>query len=175
MPNYRRLPAHGGTFFFTVVIADRRRALLTDNVDLLRSAFLRTRRDLPFAIDACVILPDHVHCIWTLPAGDCDFAQRWRLLKSSFSRGLSERETLSASRARRHERGIWQRRFWEHAIRNERDYAAHFDYIHYNPVKHGHVQRTADWPYSTFHRYVRSGVYPVGWASSTDSSGGFGE
>ena len=116
-----------------------------------------------------MILPDHLHCVWTLPAGDDDFTNRWRLIKQGFSKGLPMTERRSAVRIARGERAIWQRRFWEHVIRNDRDYAAHVDYCHINPLKHGYVQRVADWPFSTFHRYVESGLYPVDWAGKAAS------
>ena len=120
------------------------------------------RRRRPFRIDGWVVLPDHLHCIWTLPAGDVDFTTRWRLIKAGFAKHLPKTE----HRSRRGERGIWQRRFWEHAIRDERDYASHMDYLHFNPVKHGHVRRVADWPYSSFARCVERGIYPCDWAGA---------
>ncbi len=118
---------------------------------------------IPFTIDAWVVLPDHMHCIWTLPPGTDDFSMRWRLIKLLFSKSLPRTERLSATRQRRGERGIWQRRYWEHTIVSERDYAQHIDYIHVNPLKHGYVKRVCDWPYSTFHRYVADGILLVDW------------
>ncbi|WP_346425844.1 transposase, partial [Methylocaldum sp. 14B] len=115
----------------------------------------------PFHIDAWVVLPDHLHGVWTLPPGDDDFTNRWRLIKQGFSKALPSTERRSKVRVARGERGIWQRRFWEHAIRDEEDYSAHVDYCHINPVKHGYVQCVSEWPYSTFHRYVERGVYPL--------------
>lgn len=164
MTDYRRLRIQGGTYFFTVNLADRRRTLLTDHPEILRQAFRDTRAAHPFTIDAIVVLPDHLHCLWTLPDGDADFSLRWRQIKAAFSRALPPGEPVSPSRRTKAERGIWQRRFWEHAIRDERDYALHLDYIHFNPVKHGYVDRVADWPYSSFQRWVRRGVYPPAWA-----------
>ena len=120
-------------------------------------------------IDACVVLPDHMHCIWTLPLGDTDYTLRWRLIKAAFSKSLPKTEQRSKVRVARGERGVWQRRFWEHTVRDERDYSTHVDYVHFNPVKHGYVKHAADWPYSTFHRYVTQEVYPHDWGS--DSSG----
>jgi putative transposase len=117
-------------------------------------------------MEAIVILPDHLHCIWTLSEGDDDFSTRWRQIKAAFSRQLPKTERHSQSRLNKGERGIWQRRFWEHAIRGDADYQRHVDYIHYNPVKHGYVTRVVDWPYSSFHRFVRLGVYPSGWAGA---------
>ena len=176
MPTYRRNPVAGGCFFFTVNLADRRRRLLIDHIGLLRGAFRHARSRHPFAIDAIVILPDHLHAIWSLPEGDGDFALRWNIIKGSFSRGLPREEAISASRLRKRERGIWQRRYWEHTIRDEDDLARHVDYIHFNPVKHGHVQRAAAWPFSSFHRMVRLGVYPTDWASDgRGAESGFGE
>ena len=122
------------------------------------------------------MLPDHMHAIWTLPVDDADFALRWRLIKTVFSRGLAEGERISASRASRGERGIWQRRYWEHTLRDEADVARHADYIHFNPVKHAHVRRVRDSPYSSFHRMVKLGVYPLDWAGDVASNdAGFGE
>jgi|SRR5450631_598305 putative transposase len=176
MTNYRRNFVHGGTFFFTVNLAERRLALLTEHVDLLRTAFRETRSSHPFSVEAAVVLPDHLHAIWTLPDGDADFATRWRLIKSSFSRALPHDERISASRERKAERGVWQRRYWEHTIRDETDFARHVDYIHINPVKHGYVTRVRDWPHSSFHRMVRDGIYPEDWAGDVaDIKGEFGE
>jgi len=166
MPHYTRAYVPGGTFFFTVALLERRRRLLTEHIDGLRTVFAAARQRRPFTIDAIVILPDHLHCIWTLPQGDSDFSTRWHDIKARFSARIPQGERLSARRVRKGERGIWQRRFWEHAIRSEDDFARHFDYIHYNPVKHGRVVRVADWPHSSFHRWVKEGVYPLDWAAS---------
>jgi len=117
------------------------------------------------------VLPDHIHAIWTLPEDDADFAGRWRPIEPAFSRGLPQGERISASRLAKAERGIWQRRYWEHTLRDEADLARHADYIHFNPVKHGHVTRVRDWPYSSFHRMVRLGVYPADWAGDAHKSG----
>lgn len=124
------------------------------------------RRDRPFRVDAIVILPDHLHCIWTLPEGDADFSSRWHAIKSGFARRTPHDESLSARRRQKGERGIWHRRFWEHAIRDDRDGSNHVDYIHFNPVKHGHVTRVRDWPHSSFHRFVRDGRYPIDWVAT---------
>jgi len=177
MTNYRRNFVPGGSFFFTVNLAERQSRLLTQHVGLLRAAFRYTRARHPFAIEAIVILPDHLHAIWTLPEGDADFTLRWRLIKSAFSRGFPHGERISASRLAKGERGIWQRRYWEHTLRDEDDLTRHVDYIHFNPVKHGHVSRVQDWPYSSFLRMVRLGVYPVDWAGDVrdNDGGGFGE
>lgn len=176
MTNYRRNFIAGGSFFFTVNLAERRLGLLTDNIDKLRAAFRETRRHHPFEIAAMVVLPDHLHTIWTLPEGDAEFSTRWRLIKSAFSRGLPIDERISPSRASKGERGIWQRRYWEHTIRDDNDFTRHVDYVHINPVKHGLVKRVRDWPYSSFHRMVKLGLYPGDWAGDTSNDGGaFGE
>jgi putative transposase len=175
VPSYRRNFLPGGSFFFTVNLAERRSQLLIDNIELLRAGFRDTRRRHPFAIGAIVVLPDHLHAIWTLPEGDTDFSIRWSLVKAGFSRGFARGEEISASRARKRERGIWQRRYWEHTIRDEDDFARHVDYIHFNPVKHGHVRRVRDWPFSSFHRMVRLGIYPADWAGGpADHENDFG-
>lgn len=163
MPNYIRAHVPGGTFFFTLALLDRRKRLLVEHIDLLRESFSQVLRQRPVTIDAIVVLPDHLHCIWTLPPDDDDFSTRWRLIKGRFASGLPRSDLEPMRRAAKHERGIWQRRFWEHVIRDERDFAAHVDYVHFNPVKHGHVQRAADWPYSSFGRWVTRGWYPQDW------------
>jgi putative transposase len=164
MPNYRRIWIPGGTYFFTVALADRQSALLTRHIAELRSAFHGARRARPFVTDAIVVLPDHIHAIWTLPPGDADYATRWSHIKATFSRALPARECANASRARKRERGIWQRRYWARAIVDENDFAAHVDYVHINPVKHGLAQSAREWPWSSFHRYVRDGVLAQTWA-----------
>lgn len=164
MTEYRRYRIKGGPYFFTVNLAERNRKLLTEHIDALRDAFREIKQAHPFQIDAIVVLPDHLHTLWTLPQGGADFSLRWRQIKSAFSRQIEKGERLSKSRARKQERGIWQRRFWEHAIRDENDYARHVEYIHFNPVKHGYVRQAADWPYSSFHRYVESGWCSSDWA-----------
>jgi putative transposase len=166
MTNYRRSNIAGASYFFTVNLAGRSSRLLTEQIVLLRTAFEYTRNRHPFTIDAIVILPDHLHAIWTLPAGDSNFALRWRLIKTVFSRSLLHGERRSASREDRGERGIWQRRYWEHLIRGEEDFARHVDYIHINPVKHGWAKQVAEWPHSSFHRYVQAGILPMDWAGN---------
>ena len=176
MTGYRRNLVAGGSFFFTVNLADRRLRLLTENIDALRTAFRETQRHHPFTIDAIVVLPDHLHTVWTLPKDDAEFSTRWRLIKTSFSRKLSAGEPISSSRVGKGERGIWQRRYWEHTIRDENDFVRHIDYVRINPVKHGLVKRVSDWPYSSFHRMVRNGVYPEDWAGDVSAlDGEFGE
>ena len=168
MPNYIRAFVPGGTFFFTVALLDRRRSLLTEHIDELRQAFRSVRRTKPFTLDAVVILPDHLHCLWTLPADDADFSSRWHDLKAHFARSIPRGEPLSDRRQKKGERGIWQRRFWEHVIRNEQDFERHADYIHFNPVKHGHAQRAADWPFSSFGEYVKRGIYTPDWGADVE-------
>jgi putative transposase len=164
MPNYRRAFVKGGTWFFTVNLLQRHNHdLLIREIDLLRTTVKKVQTRYPFTIDAWVVLPEHMHCVWTLPADDSDFSMRWRLIKSGFSRGLPQTERRSNVRQNAGERGIWQRRFWEHLIRDELDYQRHVDYVHVNPLKHGLVDRVVDWPYSTFHRAVREGIYPTDW------------
>ena len=167
MTDYRRNRVPGGTYFFTVNLADRRSELLVRHIDTLRDAVRQLRASAPFHIDAWVVLPEHMHCLWTLPEGDSDFSKRWQAIKTAFSKRLPQGEHRSASRVSKGERGIWQRRFWEHTIQDDRDYGVHLDYIHFNPVKHGLVTDAAHWPYSSFHRCVAKGLYPVGWDGGT--------
>ena len=175
MSRYRRPRIEGGIFFFTVTLADRSGKLLVQHVERLRQAYRAVRTRLPFATDAICILPDHLHAIWTLPPGDADFASRWSQIKSGFSRGLAAAQLRSRSQVLRRETGIWQRRFWEHAIRDAADFARHVDYIHFNPVKHGYVTRVGDWPYSSFHRYVKNGLLAADWGGDLgDIQGPFG-
>lgn len=151
MSSYRRPRIAGATIFFTVNLADRRSDILVRHVDFLRTAIRQTKAERPFRIDAFVVLPDHLHCVWTLPPGDCDYSLRWRLIKARFSRVLPKGATRS-SHDRRGERGLWQRRFWEHHIRDRRDFDAHVGYCWNNPVKHGYVENPEDWPLSSIHR-----------------------
>ncbi|HVT83085.1 MAG TPA: transposase [Phycisphaerae bacterium] len=174
MPNYRRAFIPGGCWFFAVNLLDRRGSLLTDRIDALRDATRHVMRSRPFRIDAFFVLPDHLHAIWTLPPGDADFPTRWRLIKTRFARAVPPGERRSAARLARGERGIWQRRYWEHAIRDEDDYHRHVEYCAINPVKHGLVTRVRDWPYSSFHRDVRAGIFPEDWAGDVED-GAFGE
>ena len=171
MPNYRRAWYPGGTYFFTVNLLERRsNDLLVCFIDALREVVNKVKKAYPFKIHAWVVLPDHMHCIIELPKGDADFALRWRLIKMGFSKSTPKTEGLSVVRKRRGERGIWQRRYWEHLIQGEADYCAHMDYVHINPVKHGLVSRVVEWPYSTFHRLVEQGVYPLDWAGGGEAS-----
>ncbi len=167
MPDYRRAWHPGGTWFFTVNALQRQdNDLLTRSIEPLRDVVRQVRRAHPFTIHGWVVLPEHIHCVLELPTGETDFALRWRLIKAGFSKRLPVVERRSAVRQNRGERGIWQRRYWEHLIRDEGDFQAHMDYLHFNPVKHGHVKRVVDWPYSTFHRLVAKGVYPLEWGGS---------
>jgi putative transposase len=175
MPNYRRAFVPGGCWFFTVNLLERRQTLLVDHIATLREAVAKTRQSQPYRIDAFVVLPDHLHAIWTLPPGDADFSTRWRLIKSRFARALPKHERLSSVRVARNERGIWQRRFWEHLIRDEADYARHVEYCYINPVKHGLVTKVRDWPHSSFHRDVRAGIVAEDWAGDFEQDGAFGE
>ena len=174
MVRYRRNRVPGGTFFFTVTLRDRRSRALVEYVGALRSAVRTTREERPFTIDAAVILPDHLHAIFTLPPGDADFSGRWRRIKSLFTRQVRSRERVA--RSPKGDYRLWQSRFWEHTIRDDNDYARHIDYIHWNPVKHGLVSRVCDWPYSSFHRYVRMGWLAEDWGGDVGDPGGhFGE
>jgi len=176
MSRYRRAKIDGGTFFFTVTLADRKSDLLVRQIDRLRYAYQVMQQRLPFETVAICILPDHLHALWSLPDGDADFASRWSRFKSAFSRGLAAASVRSTSKIAKREKGIWQRRYWEHAIRDAADFERHVNYIHYNPVKHGLVMRVADWPHSSFHRYVAQGMLPADWAGdASELPGGFGE
>ncbi len=166
MVQYRRYRVAGGTYFFTVTLLDRQTDLLVRHIDVLRSAFRRVRSERPFAMDAIVVLPEHLHAVFTLPAGDDDFATRWRLIKFHFSHALPTTERRNIARTNKGERGIWQRRYWEHCIRNDADFRHHVDYVHINAVKHGVVDTVAAWPHSSFHHYVRQGRYPLDWAGN---------
>ena len=172
---YRRAGIAGGTYFFTVNLADRSSRLLVEHVDVLRHAVRVVKRRYPFTVVAWVVLPDHMHAIWALPEGDADFSGRWSLIKAAFSRAIARTEAISASRRGKRERGIWQRRFWEHLIRNEDDLRRHIDYVHINPVKHEHADRAADWPYSSIHRYIRAGSLTTDWACDAESGNVGGE
>ncbi|WP_339488074.1 REP-associated tyrosine transposase [Pseudomonas sp. EL_65y_Pfl2_R95] len=176
MPNYCRARAPGETYFFTVNLQDRKSDLLVREIDLLRESVRAARSRHPFYIDAWVVLPEHMHCMWTLPPGDKEFALRWKIIKFAFSKRLPAIESRTANQLRRAERGVWQRRYWEHLIRDRQDYQQHFDYIHYNPLKHNHVRSLADWPYSSFHRAVAMGIYPEDWCTGPlQEVGDYGE
>ena len=150
MPNYRRDRTPGGTYFFTVNLRNRRESLLVDRIDLLRDCVARERAARPFSLVAWVVLPDHMHWLWRLPAADSDYPTRWRRIKTAFSKALGRDD-------------VWQLRYWEHRIRDERDLHRHVDYIHLNPAKHGLVARPGEWAHSSFHEYVKRGVYSLDW------------
>jgi putative transposase len=175
MPDYRRIRVPGGTYFFTVNLLNRSSVLLTAEIELLRTVVRRVRAATPFHIDAWVVLPDHMHCVWTLPEGDADYSSRWRAIKKGFSWAIAPTERRSEVRQDRNERAIWQRRFWEHTIRDQRDYAVHLDYVHFNPVKHGLVETVAEWRFSSFHQAVARGVYPADWGWKGEPDGRWGE
>jgi REP-associated tyrosine transposase len=176
MSRYRRLKIEGGIFYFTLTLADRGSDLLVKQIERLRRAYANLEMRLPFETVAICILPDHIHALWQLPDGDADYAARWSLFKSAFSRGLAPAPARSASKIIKREKGIWQRRYWEHAIPGDADFEHHVNYIHYNPVKHGLVTRVADWPFSSFHRYVAEGILPADWAGdASELRGSFGE
>ncbi|MFK5894470.1 MAG: transposase [Pseudomonadota bacterium] len=160
---YRRTDIKGACYFFTINLSDRKCHLLIDKVDELREVINRVKRKHPFKLDALVIMPEHFHMIITLPDNDKDYSKRIMLIKSGFSRKIPKDEKINLSRMRKRERGIWQRRYWEHFIRDEKDYESHVDYIHYNPVKHGYVTKASDWKYSTIHKYIKLGIYDGNW------------
>jgi REP-associated tyrosine transposase len=172
MSQYRRAKIEGGWFFFTVTLADRSSDLLVRHIERLRKAYAAGRRCNPFETIAICVLPDHLHAIWALPCGDADFSRRWSRIKHDFSCGLPADPERSRSKLGKREKGIWQRRFWEHAIRDETDLARHIDYIHFNPVKHGLVSRTCDWPFSSFHRYVARELLPLDWGGDARQTSG---
>jgi putative transposase len=156
MSHYRRVRIQGGSYFFTVNLSDRRSTLLTDEHDLLKKSLQSIKRKHPFKLHGWVVLPDHLHCIWTLPAKDTDYPGRWREIKKAFTNACRNKyRTFPAQ--------LWQPRFWEHTIRNQTDFKNHFDYIHFNPVKHGYVEQVKNWPYSSFHYFVKAGMYIENW------------
>lgn len=171
MPDYRRIYIPGGAYFFTAV-TEGRRPLFAEakNRAKLRVAMRSVLGERPVSIHAMVLLPDHLHTIWTLPDGDRDYSSRWGQIKERFTRSYLEagglEATGSASRRKHRERTVWQKRFWEHSVRDEVDFERCFDYIHWNPVKHGLVKRIADYPWSSFHRYVRLGWYDAHWGEA---------
>ncbi|MCG2593415.1 transposase [Ramlibacter sp. XY19] len=175
MRRYIRANTAGATYFFTLTLQDRGSRTLVDHVADLRAAFAKVKQRHPFQIDAIVVLPEHLHTIWTLPADDSDFSNRWMLVKRSFTHRLSDAGVEFGRRERRGERLLWQQRFWEHQIRDDDDYARHVEYIHFNPVKHGWVLRAGDWPYSSLHRFVREGKVMKDWGISAAIEGQFGE
>ncbi|MDI3336301.1 transposase [Defluviimonas aestuarii] len=198
MSRYLRPHAPGATVFFTVALAERGSDLLVREIGRLRAAVAATRRERPFGIDAWVVMPDHLHCVWTLPKDDADYSVRWGAIKARFTMSLRQadgRPGFSPAplptelpivqsgkyaglkpglRRNKREQAIWQRRFWEHHIRDEADYAAHVRYCWINPVKHGFVERAVDWPYSSIHRDIARGIAEPEW-SGIITDGAFGE
>jgi putative transposase len=173
MSDYQRCYVAGGSYFFTVVTERRAPILVNDMArDCLREAYRHCLQILPFQINAMVMLPDHIHAIWTLPTDDCDYSKRWGIIKKHFTQSWLAlggfEQKISKSKLRYRRRGIWQKRFWEHTLRNQQDYNHHFDYIHYNPIKHGVVKMLSDYPYSSFHRWATLGVYPDSWGAQYD-------
>ena len=179
MPNYRRYRVHGGTYFFTLK-TERNAPLFAElqNVRLLGAVFRETIARWPFEMTAVVLLPDHLHALWTLPPGDADYSTRWARLKKEFTRRFlaagGHEQTTSASRRRNGRRGVWQRRFWEHTIEDDADFDRHFDDLHWNPVKHGFAKAPVEWPLSSFHRWVKQGVYPANWGGDGQEPTGCG-
>lgn len=181
MATFRRSKAPGATYFFTVTTHHRQKLLTQPPYyQVLKDALREVKHKRPFTIDAFVLLPDHLHCIWTLPELDADYSTRWNIIKRQVS--LQTRElkstSLSESQLRRKELGLWQRRFWEHQIRDDHDFEKHVNYIHWNPVKHGYVKNVKDWLHSSFHSFVERGIYPPDWGSEfdgNDDSEGYGE
>ena len=177
MSNYRRARYAGACYFFTLVTHQRQPVLTQPRLrEALRLAIERVRQGHPFSIHGWVLLPDHLHCLWQLPEGDSDYSRRWSMIKRLTSQAMPELSgSISLSRNLRRESGLWQRRFWEHRIRDEQDYRQHLDYLHWNPVRHALVERVADWPWSSYHRLVREGVYPADWGGCAEVPGAFGE
>ena len=179
MRRYIRANAPGATYFFTLTLQHRGARFLVSHIADLRATVTQVKQRHPFRIDAMVVLPDHLHALWTLPPDDSDFSTRWMLIKQGFTKRLHSAQALGATagqaRGEHGERSLWQRRFWEHQIRDARDFANHVDYIHFNPVKHGLAQKAADWPHSSFHRAVRLGLVGQDWGLAAASAGRFGE
>jgi putative transposase len=168
MPEYRRSFIPGGSYFFTVVTFNRQPILVSPKArQLLRIAWMDVQRRFPFTTDAICLLPDHIHTIWTLPPMDSNYSVRWKEIKRLFTLGFLEQigpgGERNGSRVKRKEAAIWQRRFWEHTLQDEEDLNRHLDYLHFNPVKHGWVQQVKEWPWSSFHRYVKMDCYPQDW------------
>ncbi|MDC9728227.1 MAG: transposase [Methyloprofundus sp.] len=173
---YRRFFVKQGCYFFTLVTESRRPIFADPNaVILLREAFKKVMLKRPFSIDAIVVLPDHIHCIWTLPEGDADFSTRWRLIKTYFTKHYPQTiPVTNKNRINRRQQVIWQHRYWEHVLRDEKDLNRHIEYIHYNPVKHGYAASVVDWQASSFHAYVRRGVVDESWGSEVLEFEGIG-
>ena len=170
MSNYRRNYVPGGTYFFTVVTHSRA-SLFRDSeaCRILGDVLRQCQKQWPFEVNAIVLLPEHLHALWSLPSGDASYPRRWAWIKKEFTKAWlatgGVEQVTSHARRQRGDRGIWQPRYWEHTIEDENDYERHFDYIHYNPVKHGHVKAPCHWPYSSFQRWVKQEIYPSNWGS----------
>lgn len=173
MPQYRRSILAGGTFFFTIVTFNRKPILTDERTrDLLHEAWIDTKNRFPFKTEAVCLLSDHLHCIWSLPENDTNYSVRIKEIKRLFTKAylqlIGPGELRNESHIKKGEAAIWQRRFWEHVIRDQDDFHRHVDYIHYNPVKHGLVKKVVDWQWSTFHQYVKMGVYDQDWGGEND-------
>ncbi|PKO08177.1 MAG: transposase [Chloroflexi bacterium HGW-Chloroflexi-2] len=173
MPEYRRLLINGGTFFFTVVTYNRIPLFKNPKCrSILHNAWEDTQRRFPFKTIAICLLPDHLHCIWQLPEDDANYSVRWKEIKRLFTKQylieIGPGQQRNKSRQKRQEAAIWQRRFWEHAIKNDGDFERHLDYIHYNPIKHGYVEKASDWQWSSFHKFVHQGIYDNDWVGGNE-------
>lgn len=173
MPDYRRFRLEGGTYLFTVVTFQRRPILTTEVARrLLHLSWVETQNQFPFKTIAVCLMPDHIHCLWKLPEGDADYSTRWNRIKGFFSKKylkeVGKVAELSSLQSKRREAGIWQRRFWEHTIQDGDDLDAHLDYIHYNPVKHGFVDKPVDWKWSSIHRFIQNGFYDNKWVGGDE-------
>jgi putative transposase len=175
MVQYRRNFVPGASYFFTVALLNRTSSLLIDHISILRNAFHAVQAQRPITLNAEVILPDHLHSLWTLPIGEGDYPSRWRALETRFSRQIPSGEWRCASRARKGKREIWRRQYREHTVRVERDKTRHADYIPFNPIQHGHVSHVVQWPYFPFHRFARQGIYPIDRGGGEAGSRGFCE
>jgi len=181
MPSYRRTLIKGASYFFTLVSFQRQPILCDKPIrEALRNAIKLTQKKYPFNIDAWILMPDHLHCIWTLPEKDSDYSVRWNQIKRRVSiecKQYKKQSLMNTSKSKHRESTIWQRRFWEHQIRDDADYKRHFDYIHFNPVKHGLVNSPNQWEYSTFHKAVKDNVYDKNWGAyeNPELYGDFGE
>ncbi len=167
---YRRSNIKGACYFFTINLANRKTRLLVEEFEILRNVINHVKQQHPFQLDAMVIMPEHFHMMMTLPENDNAYAKRIMLIKSGFSRKIPKSEPINPSRIHKRERGIWQRRYWEHLIRDDTDYQRHIEYIHYNPVKHGHVNKPSEWQYSTLHKYIKLKIYDKDWGADPQKS-----
>ena len=168
---YRRVDVKAGTYFFTMNLQERHKTLLIDEIDLLRVVINKVKKEHPFKLNAMVVLLEHLHVMLTLPSNDNDYQTRLSLIKAGFSRKIPKTEPINKSRQSKGERGIWQRRYWEHHIVDEHDFENHVQYIHYNPVKHGYVKSAVDWKYSTIHHFISKGILAPNWGENYEDSG----